>query len=310
MNLFDLKSYELDTYGNIFSFMGLPLSRDISNETVDAVVMGIPFDLATSGRSGTRFGPSAVRQASAQLRWEKKRWPWCFSLQGQYQAIDFGDLSWELGNAHDMFSVAQATAETIVASGKTLLTIGGDHVVALPLLRAHAKHHGPVALIHFDAHTDTEADDNPINHGSMFYHAKNEGIIDVTHSVQVGIRTEYDSQNHRLHVLDADCVQNKGVEYVIDAIKQRVGNKPAYLSFDIDCLDPAFAPGTGTPVAGGLSSNQALQIIRGLQGVNIIGADMVEVAPAYDHAEVTSLAGATLLLEMLHVLAANKASGN
>lgn len=295
-----------DTYANIFSYISLPLSRDIGHPDLDVVVMGVPFDLATTGRSGTRFGPTGIRQASSQLRWEEKRWPWTFSLSEQLNAIDYGDVVWELGNAHDMFKVVQETAESIIEAGNQLVTLGGDHVIALPLIRAHAKHHGPVALLHFDAHTDNEQDPNPVNHGAMFYHGEKEGVIDVAHSVQVGIRTEYNYQTHPFKVLNADFVNNEGIENTLKEIKTCVGDKPVYLSFDIDCLDPAFAPGTGTPVMGGLSSNQALQIIRGLTGLNIIGCDLVEVAPAYDHADVTSLAGATLVLEMLHVLAANK----
>jgi len=308
MHPLNLSPLELDTYGNIFSYMGLPLSRDLTNPNIDAFIMGIPFDLATTGRSGTRYGPNAVRQASAQLRWEDKRWPWQFTLSDRYKAADYGDLVWELSNGHDMFDVVQKNAEQIIESGKTVLSIGGDHVVALPLLRAHSKKYGKLALIHFDAHTDNEQDDNVLNHGSMFFHAENQGIIDPEHSIQVGIRTEYTRATHNFKVLDADYVNNHGVQNVIEEIKARVGDQPAYLSFDIDCLDPAFAPGTGTPVAGGISTNMALQIIRGLQGINIVGLDLVEVAPSYDHAEVTSLAAATLMLDMLHVLAANKSS--
>ncbi|WP_271273860.1 agmatinase [Aliamphritea hakodatensis] len=298
----ELLGIDSNTYANIFTFMGLPLSRALDDGT-DVCVMGIPFDLATSGRSGTRFGPNGVRQASAQLRWEERRWPWQFTLSKRLQAVDYGDLVYEDGNGDDMLQTVELHAGRILAADKALLSIGGDHFVTLPLLRAHAAKYGPLALLHFDAHTDTEESDAAYNHGSMFYHAPMEGLIDPLSSVQVGIRTDFNQKNHGFTVLDASWVNNHSVEDCIGRIKQVLGDRPVYLSFDIDCLDPAFAPGTGTPVSGGLTSDRALQIIRGLSGVNIVGMDVVEVAPAYDHAEVTSLAAATLALEMLYLKA-------
>jgi agmatinase len=296
------------TYANIFTFMGLPLSRDLSADT-DAVVMGVPYDLATTGRSGTRFGPAGIRQASSQLRWEQKRWPWSFALAERLKVDDYGDIVYEEGNSDEMMELVSAEADRIMSAGKTLLTLGGDHFITLPLLRAAARHHGPMALLHFDAHTDTEPSDARYNHGSMFYHAPKEGLIDAGASVQVGIRTEYDPDDHELTVLDADWANDHSAEDVAARISSVIGDRPVYLSFDIDCLDPGCAPGTGTPVAGGLSSNKALQIIRRLSGLNIVAMDVMEVAPAYDSGEVTSLAAATLALEMLYVLAQRKGDG-
>ncbi|TLM78569.1 agmatinase [Microbulbifer harenosus] len=293
-----------NTYANIFSFCGLPLSRDLAG--ADAVVMGVPFDLATTGRSGSRFGPSGVRQASAQLRWEHKRWPWPFALGDKLKAIDYGDIVFRDGDSAAMAALVEQHADYIVSAGKTLLTLGGDHFITLPLLRAHVRKHGPVALLHFDAHTDTEATDFVYNHGAMFHHAVREGLLDTERSIQVGIRTEYTVATHPFEVLDAAWMNNHSLEQNLERIRARVGGAPVYLSFDIDCLDPAFAPGTGTPVMGGLTSDRALQIIRGLGDLNIIGMDVMEVAPCYDHAEITSLAGATLALEMLYLLAARK----
>lgn len=298
-----------NTYANIFTFMGLPLSRELS-DSVDAVVMGVPYDLATSGRSGTRFGPTGIRQASAQLRWEQKRWPWNFALSERLHVIDYGDLCYEDGDSADMAALTTSEAARIACSGKTLLTFGGDHYISLPLLRGITQQHGQVALLHFDAHTDTEQSDAPFNHGSMFYQANNEGLIDPAHSIQVGIRTEYDCDSHEFEVLDAVWANDCSVEDIVARINARIGNRPVYLSFDIDCLDPAYAPGTGTPVCGGLTSDKALQIIRALQGLNIVAMDVMEVAPAYDHAEITSLAAATLALEMLYLLASNKRCGS
>ena len=188
-----------------------------------------------------------------------------------------------------------------------MLTFGGDHFVTLPLLRAHAKQLGKLALIHFDAHTDTfPMEGAEYFHGSMFYHAPREGLIDADRSIQVGIRTEYSESDHEFEVISAAVANDLGVEEILDRIRARVGDAPCYLTFDIDCLDPAYAPGTGTPVAGGLTSDRALKIIRGLAGINLVGMDLVEVAPSYDHADITSLAGATLGLEMLHALAASR----
>ena len=193
------------------------------------------------------------------------------------------------------------------AKGKKTLCFGGDHFVTLPLLRAVHEQHGPVALVHFDAHTDTYTPeyDEPesYDHGCMFYYAPKEGLVDSDHSIQVGIRTEYDNQSHLFEVIDAASANDLSSTDVVKAIRQRVGDMPVYLTFDIDCLDPAYAPGTGPPVVGGITTDRALKIIRGLQGLNIVGADVVEVAPSYDHAEITALAAATIGLEILYVMA-------
>ncbi|WP_019530989.1 agmatinase [Dasania marina] len=297
---------EYGIYGNIFSYMGFPLSRDLADDDVDVVVMGIPYDLATSGRAGTRGGPNGIRQASGNLRWEEKRWPWSFSIDDKITVIDYGDVQFECGNSEAMLELVEAEASKILAAGKTLLSLGGDHFVTLPLLRAHAKIHGKLSLIHFDAHTDTYKEEVKYSHGTMFYHAPKEGLVDPERSVQIGIRTEYNPEGHGYQVLDADTVNEQSVAATVAAIKARVGDRPAYLSFDIDALDPAYAPGTGTPVVGGLSSNKVLQILRGIADLNIVGYDLVEVAPAYDHAEITSLAGASLALQFLYMHAAKR----
>jgi agmatinase len=290
-------------YANAFSFMGFPLSRDIEKAGLDAVVMGIPYDLGTGGRPGARSGPNAIRQASTNLRWELQPWPWDFPLFQRLQAIDYGDIQFSSGDSADMLSQVEAHAARITGAGKTLVSLGGDHFVSLALLRAHALTHGKLALIHFDAHTDTYAEHGKYDHGSMFHRAPAEGLVDTSRSVQVGIRTEYDAGNHQFQVINADQVNEQSVQEVIASIRARVGDAPAYLSFDIDCLDPAYAPGTGTPVVGGVSTSRALHILRGLADLNIVGFDVVEVAPAYDSAQITALAGATLALEFLYMKA-------
>ena len=293
----------LSLYSNIFSFMGLPLSRDLDDDSVKAVIMGVPYDLGTSGRAGTRSGPQAIRQASANMRWEEKRWPWDFALGQRLQAIDYGDVDFLFGDSEDMLQKTEEAAASITAAGKTLVSFGGDHFVALPLLRGTARTHGKLALIHFDAHTDSYEDAGKYNHGCMFYRAPREGLIDPAHSVQVGIRTDYDRASHDFEVIDAHRANEQPVDETVAAIRSRVGDRPAYLTFDIDFLDPAFAPGTGTPVVGGLSTSRAMRILQGIADLNIVGFDVVEVSPAYDHADITALAGASLALQFLYMRA-------
>ncbi|MCB1702729.1 MAG: agmatinase [Pseudomonadales bacterium] len=294
---------ETSIYIDVFSYLGLPLSREFGGDDVDAVVMGIPYDLGTSGRPGARGGPNAVRQASANLRWEEQRWPWTFNLAERLKAIDYGDLRYGYGDSEDMLARVEEKAAAITGAGKTLVSIGGDHFVTLPLLRGHARTHGKLALIHFDAHTDTYGDEEKYSHGCMFHRAPREGLIDPAHSVQIGIRTDYDRGDHDFLVIDAQQANEQAVAETVAAIRARVGSMPAYLTFDIDCLDPAYAPGTGTPVVGGLSSSRAMHILRGLADLDIVGFDVVEIAPAYDHADITSLAGASLVLEFLYMRA-------
>ena len=288
-------------YANVYSYMGLPFSRDVNDVDLDAFVMGVPYDLGTSGRAGTRSGPTAIRQASANLRWEENRWPWEFALQERLRVADYGDVQFLWGDSEDMLAKVEAHARHVTAAGKTLFSLDGDHFVTLPLLRGTAATHGKLALVHFDAHTDTYDEDEKYNHGCMFYRAPREGLIDPSRSVQVGIRTDYDQPNHEFLVIDAHTANEQNVADTVAAIRQRVGDSPAYLTFDIDCLDPAFAPGTGTPVVGGLSSSRALRILQGISDLNFVGYDLVEVSPAYDHAEVTALAGASLMLQFLYM---------
>ncbi len=290
-------------YANLYSFMSLPLCDDIKASDADVAVLGLPYDLATSGRPGTRSGPTAIRQASANLRWEEARWPWSFKLADHLKAVDCGDVSFYQGDHEAFVAECERRAGEIIDGGKRLLSLGGDHYVALPLLRRHAKRYGKLALIHFDAHTDTDEDGWIYDHGAMFHHARREGLLDDARSVQIGIRTWYDRSEHPFQVIDADQACALPAAEVSAMIRERVGEGPAYVSFDIDCLDPAYAPGTGTPVAGGLSSNQALAILRGLAGLELVGMDLVEVAPAYDSSQVTALAAATLGLEFLYLLA-------
>ncbi|NRD74424.1 agmatinase [Shewanella sp. VB17] len=297
----DKPDYSL--YSNAFGYLRQPLDFNPLKSDADVVVLGLPFDMATTGRSGGRMGPGAIRQASVNLAWEDTRWPWDFKLSEHLNIVDAGDLVYDCGDSADFTQRVEEFATAILASGKAMLSFGGDHFVTLPLLRAHHKTHGKMALLHFDAHTDTYSQGSQYDHGTMFFHAPNEGLIDASHSIQIGIRTEYNRDVHDFKVIDAASANELSADDIVAQIIDRIGDLPLYITFDIDCLDPAFAPGTGTPVCGGLTSDKAMKIIRGLAGVKVIGMDVVEVAPAYDHAEITALAGATLGLEMLHVWA-------
>lgn len=298
---------DMPLYGAMgMTFMQFPAVTTLSQCGAEVIVSGVPFDMATSGRSGSRFGPQGIRQASVNLVWEGARWPWAFALDDHLAVADAGNVIFKHGEPQTLVDNLEAHISAIMQAGKSALTFGGDHFITLPILRAYAKKHGPVALVHFDAHTDTYSGGSKYDHGTIFHHAVQEGLVDTEHSLQIGIRTAYTVENHPFEVLDAAWVGDHGPATTLERIRQRVGDKKIYVSFDIDGLDPAFAPGTGTPVVAGISMDCALKVIRGLQGLNLIGMDVVEVAPAYDQAEITSLAGATLALEYLYVLAANK----
>lgn len=279
------------------TFMRRPYSRELEN--IDIAVLGVPFDLAVCNRPGTRFGPGAIRQASRDIASWDKQYPWGFNPFKRLNVVDYGDVVYRYGDAAEMVVQTQASVADILGKGAQPLSLGGDHFVALPILREIANVHGAVSLVHFDAHTDTERNDNPYDHGCMFYRAVEEGLVDPDRSVQIGIRTDYNKEKDRFHVIDASTVHRIGIEATVEKITQVVKNHKAYLTFDIDALDPAYAPGTGTPVPGGLTSNQALEVMRGLHGINFIGMDIVEVAPKYDHSEITALLAAQLALEYI-----------
>lgn len=290
-----------NTYAGVLSFMRRKYTRDLTG--VDVAISGIPLDLATTFRPGARFGPAAVRAASVQLA-ELSPYPWGFDPFEALAVIDYGDCWFDAHNPMTIKDSILAHARTIIASGAKMLTFGGDHYISYPLIQAHAEKYGkPLSIIHFDAHCDTWADDNPdsLNHGSMFYKAIKDGLIDPATSVQIGIRT-WNDDFMGVNIIDAPWVHNNGAQATLDKIISIVGNRPTYLTFDIDCLDPAFAPGTGTPVPGGLSSAQALQIIRGMQPVNLIGMDVVEVSPPFDQSEITAISSAHIAADLLCVL--------
>ncbi|MCL4150639.1 UNVERIFIED_CONTAM: hypothetical protein GTU68_008258 [Idotea baltica] len=288
------------TYGGALSFLRRKYTRDLNG--VDVAVSGVPYDASVTHRPGCRLGPQAVRAASVQLA-ELNAFPFGFDLYEHLGIVDYGDCFIDPHHPETVPGAIEAYATEILASGAKMLTFGGDHFIAYPLIKAHAAVHGPIALLQFDAHCDTWEDDGKrLDHGTMFARAVAEGIVDVTRSTQVGLRT-YNDSDHGFEILTSPWIHRNGIDAAIDVVRERAGEAPLYISFDVDGLDPAFAPGTGTPVPGGLASWQALELIRGLTGMNLIGMDVVEVSPPFDNAEITALAAATVAHDWLCLLA-------
>jgi agmatinase len=290
----------LATYAIPPTFLGI----DVRDRASPICIAGIPLDIGTTNRSGARFGPGAIRGASRMLVDGEHPQHWVDATR--LPLADIGDFAIALGDLLGSMALIEEQALKI----EHLVALGGDHSITLPLLRALAKRKGPPALIHFDAHVDTWPNNfgQTYGHGSVFYHAIEEGIIEPHRMVQVGIRSPVPREVHDWTVargvvtISAQDVHETGPAAIVGRIRQVVGDAPVYLSIDIDVLDPAFAPGTGTPEIGGLASWQVQAILRRLHGLRFVGMDMVEVAPAYDVAEITALAGATLAWEYICLL--------
>lgn len=284
-------------YGGVTSFLRRRYAKDLAG--VDIAVTGVPFDMAVTHRPGARFGPRAIREASTLQTFDPP-WGWDIDPMTDLAVADAGDVAFDYARVADFPAALEAHARGILGQGAALLALGGDHSISLPLLRAHAARHGPLALLQFDAHCDTWPDDDParIDHGTMFAKALAEGLIDAERSVQVGIRT-VNLDGPQLPVIPARDVHERGAADVAGEIRERLGDAPVYLSFDVDALDPAFAPGTGTPVWGGLSSAQAAIMLRDIAGIRLVGGDVVEVSPPYDAAGITAIAGAHAAVEIL-----------
>lgn len=300
-------------YSGIATFARLPRIEDVPR--ADIAVVGIPFDSGVSYRPGTRFGPSHVRESSRLLRpYNPAQDVSPFAIA---QVVDAADIP---VNPFDLTEAVTEVERAALALGEQvqrIVTIGGDHTVALPLLRAVAAKHGPVAVLHFDAHLDTWDTyfGAPITHGTPFRRASEEGLIDLTASCHVGTRGPLyskqdleDDERLGFSIVSSEYIEEHGVEAAIARILQRIGDKPLYVSIDIDVLDPAHAPGTGTPEAGGLTSRELLRILRALTSQNIVGADVVEVSPAYDHAQMTGIAASHVVYELVTLLAARLAA--
>jgi agmatinase len=299
---------EVPRFAGPDTFARLPRLDQVEHAGV--AVLGVPFDSGVSYRPGARFGPQGVRAGSKLLR------PYHPALDAhpwqEQQVVDAGDVA---ANPFDIVAAVEqveAAARSLLHQADTIVTVGGDHTIALPLLRAVAAKHGPVALIHFDAHLDTWDTyfGAPYTHGTPFRRAVEEGVLDLDVSAHVGIRGPLYSKQDLVDdaglgfaIVSTDDVARRGVDEALDRVRARVGDRPVYVSIDIDVLDPAHAPGTGTPEPGGLTSRELQMILRGLTGLNLVGADVVEVAPAYDHAELTTIAAANVVYDLLALLA-------
>ena len=299
---------EVPRYAGLSTFARLPRLEDV--ESYEVAVVGVPFDSGVTYRPGARFGPAHIRQSSRLLR------PYNPSLDaspfGAHQVVDAGDL---VANPFDIVQAVgdiELGATALIAGGKRLVSLGGDHTITLPLLRAMNRLHGPVALVHFDAHLDTWPSyfGAAYTHGTPFRRASEEGLFVPGHSAHVGIRGSLydredltDDRGMGFQIFSCVDIDNVGIDVTIERIREQIGDRPTYVSIDIDVLDPAFAPATGTPESAGLSSRELFRLVRGFAGTHLVGADIVEVAPAYDHAEITGVAAANLAYEFLSLFA-------
>jgi agmatinase len=304
----DLKGNSFENaFGGALSFLRRRYTKDLTD--VDLVVTGVPFDQAVTHRPGTRFGPRAIREASTLQPYDPP-YGWGFNPLEEFAIADYGDVAFDYARVADFPEALTAHIRGILAAGPGTIVLGGDHYITFPILRAYAEKHGPLSVIHFDAHSDLWADDDltRIDHGTMMYKAVKTGLVDATTSVQIGIRTECDDYLG-VNVIDARTVHERGAAWTTARVKEIVGQRPTYVTFDIDALDPAFAPGTGTPVWGGLASWQAAAIMRYLAGINMVGGDVVEVSPPFDTTGATAIAGAHVATELMCLYLWNKRKG-
>ncbi|MEE6177946.1 agmatinase [Mycobacterium sp. 050134] len=295
-------------YAGFSTFARLPRIDDVPG--YDVAVVGIPFDAGVSYRPGARFGPGHIRQCSRVLRPYNPQMR--VSPFANQQVVDAGDIPCTPYDIAAASRQIEEHATALIANGAQLITLGGDHTIAYPLLRVHRERYGPVALVHFDAHLDTWDTyfDAPLTHGTPFRRAAEEGLFVPGHSAHVGIRGSHYSPDDLTSdaglgftVVHCREFQKRSVDDVVGQLRDSIGDLPLYVSIDIDVLDPAHAPGTGTPEIGGLTSRELLELVRGFDGLNLVGADIVEVAPAYDHAELTGIAAAYLAYEFISLLA-------
>ena len=302
-----LSGNDMPRFGGIATFMRLPGTSEPTS--LDVAVVGVPFDIGTSNRPGARFGPRGIRQESVLVR------PYNMATRAapfdSLRVDDIGDVATNPYNLADSIERIERFYEPLATAGVVPVSLGGDHTIVLPILRALAKKHGPIGLVHVDAHTDINDTmfGEKIAHGTPFRRAVEEGVLDPTRAAQIGVRgtgyaaDDFDwSRDQGIRVVQVEECWNRSLVPLMVEISESLGEGPVYLSFDIDGLDPAYAPGTGTPEIAGLTTPQALEIIRGCRGLDLVGCDLVEVAPAYDTTGTTALTAANLVFEMLCVI--------
>ncbi len=303
---------EPQPFMGITTFARQPHSRDVTG--ADVAIIGVPFDSGTSYRSGTRFGPRKIREVSLLL-WGYNN-PLAIAPFQALHVVDYGDVDVIPIDIEDTYASIEREVGAILEAGVTVVTLGGDHSITLPLLRAHVRQHGRLAVVHFDSHPDTwksEFGNRPYSHGTPFRRAIEENLIDTGAYIQVGIRGPtsnagdlQDARDLGARVITIDEAMSSGVPAIVEEIQTKAAGKPVYISLDIDSVDPAFAPGTGTPEVGGFTSHQMLHLVRGLNGLNLAGFDLVEVSPPYDHGDITAILASNLAFEFLSLVAVKK----
>lgn len=306
-----LNSLEIPRFAEVKTFMRLPNVKTV--EDIDYAVIGVPFDTASTYRTGSRFGPSAIREISSLIK--PYNVPMNINVVDWLSGVDYGDIAVVPGYIDDTYKRIEAGLTPIVKAGVIPICMGGDHSITLGELRAVVKEHGPVALVHFDSHFDTLDSyfGNKYNHGTVFKRALEEGLIDVEHSIQVGMRgTFYSSEDLTgseelgFKVITTFQMRKLGMQEVMKQIRERVGIAKAFFTFDIDFVDPAYAPGTGTIEVGGFTSYEALDMIRELKDINFVGYDMVEVLPSFDPCQITAFLGSNIVFEFISIIAYQK----
>jgi agmatinase len=294
----DLKGLAFENaFAGATSFLRRRYSKDLTG--ADLALLGVAFDQAVTHRTGPRFGPRAIREASTLQPYDPP-YGWPFDPLSEIAVVDTGDLAFDYAKTSAFPAALTARVAKILAHDIGCITLGGDHFITLPILRAYAEKYGPIAVVQFDAHSDLWADDDMdrLDHGTFLYKAVKLGLVDPTHSVQIGIRTVTEDRLG-MPMIDARAVHQQGPEAVAETVRGIVGDRPVYVTFDIDALDPAFAPGTGTPVWGGLHSWQAAAILRAMAGLHVVGGDVVEVSPPFDPTGATAIAGAHVATELI-----------
>ncbi|WP_120501614.1 agmatinase [Roseovarius sp. EL26] len=287
-----------NTFGGATSFLRRRYTKDLTG--VDLAVTGVPFDQAVTNRTGTRLGPRAIREASS-LQSPDAPYGWGYDPLSELSIVDYGDVAFDYAMVSEFPEMLTKHIRGILDAGAGSICLGGDHFITLPILRAYVeKFGGPLSILQFDAHTDTWQDDNMarIDHGTFMYKAVKLGLVDPKRSVQVGIRTD-NPDTMGFNIIDAREVHERGPIETVKKIKDILGDHQTYLTFDIDGLDPAYAPGTGTPVWGGLTTAQAAIMLRELAGINMVGGDIVEVSPPFDTTGATAIAGAHVATELI-----------